>query len=159
MKLVKFASSGRRSGFSLIELLMALFIFATCLLFIFGIFPTVVQSLNQGRNTFLATQFAQKHMELMKNKAWAELESYANGTPVVPASVQTPILTVVDGTKSFMNYIQTATVSEASRDVATGTITAVVIRVKVSYPARSHSTAPAFKSVFMETIVAKPPGV
>jgi prepilin-type N-terminal cleavage/methylation domain-containing protein len=158
MKLVKFASSGRRSGFSLIELLMALFIFATCLLFIFGIFPTVVQSLNQGRNTFLATQFAQKHMELMKNKAWAELLSYANGTPVVPASVQTPLLTVVDGTKSFMNYVQTATVSEASRD-ATGTITAVVIRVKVSYPARSHSTAPAFKSVFMETIVAKPPGV
>lgn len=59
--------SRRRSGFSLIELLVALFIFATCLMFIFGIFPTAAQAVNQARYTFLATQVAQQELEYIKD--------------------------------------------------------------------------------------------
>lgn len=68
-KIERGLSRNKSQGFSLIELMFAMFIFATCLLMIFGVFPTAMRAVSQGKYKFLAAEVAQKQLEQLKKMA------------------------------------------------------------------------------------------
>jgi prepilin-type N-terminal cleavage/methylation domain-containing protein len=60
-------------GFSLIELLIAMVIFVTCMFGVISIFPSAMKAAVKSRNIMVATKIAQKEVERLKSMPWAEL--------------------------------------------------------------------------------------
>lgn len=148
----------KNRGFNLIELMVAMFIFLTCLMFIFAIFPASVKAVSQGRYTFLATEIAQQEMEYLKNMDWNKLENFQTWVQSTPDLFyrSTTLSCFINGVESSVTYNSVPVVTVFSTD-STGQADVVSIRVLVKY---SHGSKVQkneyFKSVELETLVAKP---
>lgn len=105
----------RKRGFSLIELLIGLSIFATAFLMILGIFPSSMRALHQGRQIMLATHYAQFQMEtFMAGKSFSSL---AVGT--TNPTDQT-LLSMVNGSPEILTFhtdIIVSSVTSSLKDV------------------------------------------
>lgn len=145
----------KQNAFSLIELMVAMFIFLTCLMFIFGVFPTAVKAVNQGRYTFLATQVAQKELEHLRNLPWEKLDNFSSYVASEPGTFyrNTTLTTYINGVESTVKFESVPVVSTFSTD-ANGNTEVVTIRVLVKYAFGTE--ADGYKSVEVETLVSRP---
>lgn len=87
---------GRRRGFSLVELLVALTIFTAGYLAVIGLFPTCARSVHQARVIMLATHVAQAHLENAINRA--------NGAAVAESSGTEDVLSAVNGSTETLSF-------------------------------------------------------
>jgi prepilin-type N-terminal cleavage/methylation domain-containing protein len=70
----------KQNGFSLLEVLVAMMLLATALLYIFSVFPISLRSTFHGMNAMIASEVGQAEMEYLKNLPWEQLK---NGTSQV----------------------------------------------------------------------------
>ncbi|MFP4498470.1 MAG: prepilin-type N-terminal cleavage/methylation domain-containing protein [Vulcanimicrobiota bacterium] len=135
-----------KKGFSLIEVMIALVIFVSCLLLIFTLFPMAVRSLSQGKHIFLATTVAQKEMEYIKTLPF-------NQVAMSNTDLQNRTTTVnltVNGVNSSIPFTSYTTISEDPADANLRNV-----RVTVKYPYGSAVEQMEYKkSVSVETIIA-----
>jgi prepilin-type N-terminal cleavage/methylation domain-containing protein len=90
-----------QQGFSLIELLVAMALFATSLLFIFSVFPVSINSTFHGMNSMLASEIGQTEMEYLKTLSWDELD---NGSSKVKKG-NFEVKVTSNGVKTEYNFI------------------------------------------------------
>ncbi len=148
----------QKRGYSLIELMVAMFIFLTCLLFMIGMFPTAVKAVSQARHTFLATSIAQQELEYLKNLPWDKLENFQDYAQSEPDTFyRTTVLTSeINGVSSSVEFQTNPIISNYSTDPS-GNVDVVNIRVLVKYAYGSSAVKDEYyKTVDMETLVAKP---
>lgn len=160
MRKVNKAKGLRTRAFSLIELMVAMLVFATCLLAAFGIFATAAKASSQAGYTLLAAEVAQKEIEYLKNLDWDELENFSSYAVSNPDKYyRTTTLDVRNnGVQNTINFSSTPMVSACSTDDY-GNVDAVSIKVVVQYDfgsGRVKETDGYNKSVELETIVCKP---
>lgn len=147
-------------GFKLVEIMVSLFIFATCLLTMLGIFPTSMQALNQSKYLFLAQQVARQEMELLKNTQWKSLENFSTSVQQNPDKYYKKISIVywINGRKSVITFETQPMVTVYKKDKK-GIPRIVNARVLVKYQYGSiidNSANGYYKSVDLETLVASP---
>lgn len=150
------------AGFSLIEMMVAIFIFANCMMFIIGVFPTAVAASNQGKNTLLANQVAQKEMEYLKSLPWEKLENFQTLVVTEPDTYyrNTTLSSVIRGTKHYVTYESMPVITPFSMG-ADGRPDILDIRVKVKYKYGSavlKNPDEYYRSVDLETLVNRPVG-
>jgi prepilin-type N-terminal cleavage/methylation domain-containing protein len=130
-------------GFSLIELLFAMVIFATCMLGILAIFPTAGRASVQSNNTVIATKIAQGEIERVKGLGWDELTNFATN-PSSSLYREVKLETIVAGETSHKVFGINSEISKlsAGSDI-------IRIRVIVNFDN-------ADKPVDLETLVYNP---
>jgi prepilin-type N-terminal cleavage/methylation domain-containing protein len=142
--------TGNTPGFSLVELLMAMMIFSTCLLLIIGMFPAANKASAQARHIVMSTEIARKNMEILKSLGWQSLDMNSQVVKNIsnnPVSVKT----VINGVSSDTTYSVIPMISTFEKDPDTGEPTIKLVRVQVKY---SHGNV--FKSgATLETLVSK----
>jgi prepilin-type N-terminal cleavage/methylation domain-containing protein len=131
-------------GFSLLELLFAMLIFSTSLLFIFSLFPAAHKSVAHARYAMMAAEVAKKEMEWVKSLDWNELEP----------NIQRPITVMTsynNGTKTETIFIPQVFVTNYAKNPADNKIIVKTVRVQVKYEYASKQRVGAT----LETLVTK----
>ncbi|MCE1245331.1 MAG: prepilin-type N-terminal cleavage/methylation domain-containing protein [Firmicutes bacterium] len=114
------------SGFSLLELLIALGIFATCLLAVYGIFPMATKAVVQGENVFLANQVAKNEMEYLKTLSWDDLNMENTAVTDRPPTVLTVTSNGITHTTTFNSTIRVEPLADDPDNIKT-------VRVQISW--------------------------
>lgn len=138
----------RSSGISLIEVLIALAIFVTSVLAIYGIFPMAMKAVNQGENNLLANQVAKKELEYVKTLSWDQLD---NENEAVSSRTPTMVTTTVNGvprTVSFEPVIRIDPLPDDPTNIK-------IVRVQVKWTIGSPS-GNKIMHVDMETLINNP---
>lgn len=142
----------QRQGFSLIELMLGLAIFATSLLMILGIFPTSSRSIQQARTVLLGTHVAQQLMEqYARALPFDQVVNRSSGSndPITgtPCSA-VPLISTVNGSQRVITFNWQIAVTSPGTDLKD-------VRVQVSWmDTEQTSTVPFVRYVNLETKVA-----
>lgn len=134
-------------GFSLIEVLVSLFILVFFIFLIIEIFPYSVRAIKMSKKVLLATQIAKKDLEFAKQIPWDDLSS---GSSYLQ-NRKTDIESTINGIPSTTNFESTFTVTPLPDDPDNIKILQVVVRWDVD-PSGSREER---KKVEMEVLVSK----
>ncbi|MCD4786157.1 MAG: prepilin-type N-terminal cleavage/methylation domain-containing protein [Candidatus Eremiobacteraeota bacterium] len=140
--------SGKQRGFSLIELLIALTIFAVSLLAIYGTFPVAMQAITKAEKNFLANQVATQEIEFLKTLQWDELSMDNDEINERPPTVVTSTINGVTHNTTFNSIIRIDPLTEDPDNIK-------VVRVQVSWVIGS-SRGDKFYYVQLETMLNNP---
>lgn len=128
----------RRSGFSLLELMIAIAIFATSLLMLLGVFPTANQGARQAQGVVAANNLAQQQIEKALATDYDQLQSGVQQFQVTSTNNGAP--------KTTRFSVQT-TVSEPQADLK-------LVQVLVQWPSPPQK-GETLHTVRLETYVAR----
>jgi len=137
----------RIKGFSLIEVLVSLFILVFFIFLIVEIFPYSVKAIRMSKKVLLATQIARKELEFAKQIPWDELTTDSTYLQ----NRKTNIESTINGIKSTTNFESTFTVTPLTEDPDNIKILQVVVRWDVD----PSGTSEERKKVEMEVLVSK----
>ena len=140
--------------------MVSLFIYSTCILFVFGLFPTALQALSQAKFVFMANQVARQEMEYLKNLDWYTLKNFAEIIKSDPEKFyRTSVMECeINGVKSVTTFESCPMITTYEQD-GNGEPEILNIRVLVKYRYGSGIKKEAdeyYKSVHLETLVRKP---
>lgn len=65
------------SGYTLIEVLVSIFLLAFCILFIISIFPTSNEALKQAENIEIASELAHQQLDIVNKTYFASINSFS----------------------------------------------------------------------------------
>ncbi|MCE1245334.1 MAG: type II secretion system GspH family protein [Firmicutes bacterium] len=136
----------RSHGFSLLEVLVSLFILIFCILLVLEIFPLSVKAANRGRKIILATQLAKKEIEFAKHLKWDDLTS-AN---IYLQTRQTRLTTRINGIESINEFTTVYTVAPFEEDPDNIKLIKVAVYWDGAYPSGNVNN-----KVDMEVMVAR----
>lgn len=133
MKRITKNSSEKTKGFSLIEVLVSLFILVFFIFLIIEIFPYSVKAIRMSKKVLLATQIAKKELEFAKQIPWDDLNS---GSTYLQ-NRKTNIESTINGIPSTTNFESTFTVTPLPEDPDNIKILQVVVRWDVDPSGKS----------------------
>lgn len=151
-------SPRRCRGYKLVEYMISLFIYSTCLLFVYGMFPASMQALNQSRYVFLANQVARQEMEYLKNMNWNTLADFQNIIKTNPDKFyrKTTMVCHTEGTKTDLCFESNPMITVFSKD-KNGQPEILNVRVMVKYRygslMKGHS---GYRMIDYETLLERP---
>ena len=134
-------------GFSLIEVLVSLFILVFFIFLIIEIFPYSVKAIKMSKKVLLATQIAKKELEFAKQIPWDDLNS---GSSYLQDR-KTNIESTINGISSTTSFESFYTVTPLPEDPDNIKILQVVVRWDVDASGNSEER----KKVEMEVLVSK----
>ncbi|MCD4786159.1 MAG: prepilin-type N-terminal cleavage/methylation domain-containing protein [Candidatus Eremiobacteraeota bacterium] len=143
----KVNKSKKSRGLSLIEIVVSLFIFVICILFVVETFPYTIKAVNKSRRIILATQLAKRELEFAKQLPWDDLVT--DGTYLQNREVS--IISTVNGitsTTDFKSYFTVNPLPEDPDDIK-------AVNVKVYWDMGSSGQKDQTRKVEMEILVAK----
>jgi len=140
--------SGKQKGFSLIELLIALAIFAVSLLAIYGTFPIAMRAITKAENNFLANQVAIKEVEFLKTLPWEELTMDNDEITERPSTVVTSTINGVTINTTFNSIIRIDPLPDDPDNIK-------VVRVQISWTTGSPA-GERFNYIQLETLLNNP---
>lgn len=141
----------RRSGLSLVEILVAMTIFITSFLALLGVFPTALHSVQQAREMNIATFLAEERLEQLK--AFGGSSSVNFNLLADQAATNVPITFTTNGQQARIDFQCQAQVAPSP----TASPTMKQIQVTVSWFSRRQTgTASDLKTVRLATEVLAP---
>jgi len=142
------AKKSRKSrGLSLIEIIISLFIFVFCILFIIETFPYTVKAVNKSKKVVLATQLAKRELEYAKQLPWDDLTTDSQYLQ----NREISIIARVNGITSTTDFKSFFTITPLPEDPDN----VKVINVQVYWDMGSSGQKNQTKKVEMEVLVSK----
>lgn len=138
----------KASGFSILELLIALGIFSTCLLAVYGLFPMAMKAVVQGENVFLANQVAKNEMEYLKTLSWEDLSMESTLVTNRPPTVMTVTTNGVTHTTTFNSTIRIEPLTDDPDNIK-------VARVQISWIIGTPS-GNKYNNIELQTLLNNP---
>jgi len=138
----------KQNGFSILELLIAIGIFSTCLLAVYGIFPMATKAVVQGENVFLANQVAKNEMEFLKTLSWDELSMENTAVTERPPTVLTITSNGITHTTTFNSSIRIEPLAEDPDNIKTA-------RVQISWIVGTPS-GNKYNVIELQTLINNP---
>jgi len=140
--------NSRVSGFSLVELLIALTIFSVGVLGLYSIFPFAMKAVNQAENRFLANQIGQKEIEFLKTVSWDDLNNDNQEINSRPSTITTTTINGNSYSTTFNSIIRIDPLPDDPQIIK-------VARVQISWTTGSPR-GPKFHHVDLETLINNP---
>ncbi len=138
----------RIKGFSLIEVLVSLFILVFFIFLIIEIFPYSVKAIRMSKKVLLATQIAKKELEYAKQIPWDDLSTSSSYLQ----NRKTNIESTINGITSTTSFESAFTVTPLPDDPDNIKILHVVVRWDVD---PSSGSSVERNKVEMEVLVSK----
>jgi len=135
-------------GFNLIELMMGIFIFVTCVLAIYCIFPMTLNAVVQGQNKLTAIGIAKDKIEYLKTIPWKKL---VTNDPMVLANNRTTLVSYRNG----RTISTTFTVSPPIITALNADASLKQVKVEVQWPVKSPFSYQSYGKVEISTIMVE----
>ena len=123
LRTVQALSARKRAGFTLLEMMLALVLFAVGTVAVIELMQRAQYGAAEGENVLAATHVAQRCQEALRNVAYANLSAQANTVCVVPAGA------------AFSRFTRTVTVTPQTAVSPYNTANLTRIDVQISWTA------------------------
>lgn len=131
----------RRSGLSLVEILIAMTVFISAFLALLSVFPLALASIRQARETNMATFLAEQAIESIRGANYSTIN-----VSVPPAPVHTTVTVTSNNQTTTHDYLTTVNYAAGPGGFGNSTVATVLV----------SWTSDRFRSTQMGTEVAAP---
>ena len=135
-------------GFSLVEVLVSLFILVFFIFLIIEIFPYSVKAMRMSKKVLLATQIAKKELEYAKQLPWDDLTSASSYLQDRKTTIESRI-NGIESTTNFESVFTVTPLPDAPNDIK-------ILKVQIRWDVDpSSGQTVERKKVEMEVLVSK----
>lgn len=136
----------KKSGFSLIEVVVAISVFIFLVTYITASLPNSLKAVEMGKDRMIAGHIARKEMEFVRSLSWSEQDS---SNPALQGRYTTIITRLKDTEieKNFYSYFDISTHPEDSN--------LKIIKVSIRWDQGKIQSPPGYREVTLETFTYK----